>query len=95
MAVPLPSPDPDFSWLLEAACRGTDTSVFFPSRGDNIRLAKARTICATCPVSQQCLDYALSQPFTLQGVYGGTSERERRRIRLSNNKAARSTRTPH
>jgi WhiB family redox-sensing transcriptional regulator len=85
----VPHDPTDTSWLLDAACRGCDSNIFFTSRGENKALAKAKAICARCPVTQECLEYALSQPFTCQGVYGGTSERERRRIRLRNNKLAR------
>ncbi len=82
----------DTSWLQHAACRGCDPNIFFTSRGENKALAKAKAICATCPVSAQCLNCALSQPFVTQGVWGGKSERERRRIRLSDRAASRAIR---
>lgn len=66
------------TWRDAAACRGMDTDVFFPLRGEDVRAAKA--VCADCPVSAECLDEALAEREVI-GVWGGTSERERRRIR--------------
>lgn len=71
---------PDFDWLQQAACRGSDTALFFPSRGDNRRLQKAKSICAQCGVRQQCLQYSLDMGLHM-GIYGGLSERQRRTIR--------------
>lgn len=51
--------------------------MFFPS--DGVGVDRARKICATCPVREACLDYALEHRID-HGVWGGTSERERRRI---------------
>lgn len=66
------------SWRAGAACRGVDPNVFFPLSEEEAGPAKA--ICATCPVRDQCLDYALD---TRQGdgVWGGLTEVERRRLR--------------
>lgn len=69
---------PDMSWLEDAACRGVDPALFFPERGASTREAKA--ICAECPVREQCRDYALDTN-QKHGIWGGLSERERRRIR--------------
>ncbi len=68
------------SWVHRGACRGLDTNMFFPERGDTDGLEKARAVCQECPVTQKCLEYAL---FTVQrfGIWGGKSERERRIIR--------------
>jgi WhiB family transcriptional regulator, redox-sensing transcriptional regulator len=66
-------------WREEALCRQIDVGdVFFPSPGESTRAAKQ--ICLDCPVRAQCLSYALkrNEPF---GVWGGLSERERRRVR--------------
>ena len=68
------SPD----WVEHAECRGAPTEVFYPERGESI--AEARAICAACPVSVECLAYALDHREKL-GVWGGTSERERRSLR--------------
>ena len=65
-------------WITRAACLGIDPDLFFPERGNSTREAKA--VCAGCPVRLDCLVYALawSEKF---GIWGGHSERERRRIR--------------
>jgi WhiB family redox-sensing transcriptional regulator len=68
-------------WQREAACRGLGVeesrAIFFPSRGESIDEAKA--ICRHCPVTQECLDFALANRCI--GVWGGTTERQRRRLR--------------
>lgn len=64
-------------WAAKGRCRSAPKEVFFPAPGDSIDPAKA--ICADCPVREQCLDYALAHP-RLQGVWGGTSGKERRLI---------------
>lgn len=67
-------------WMTGAACRapGIDPGVFFPGRGEDY--ARAKAICATCPVRAQCLAYAMAPPREKFGVWGGLSERERRRL---------------
>jgi len=68
----------DLSWKAEAACKDLDVDIFFPvSESDS---ARAKVVCATCPVRQECLDYAI---VTRQedGVWGGLTESERRRER--------------
>lgn len=65
-------------WLERAACRGMDPEIFFPSQGMDGREAKA--ICATCPVTQECLDYAESNKERI-GVFGGMTAQERNRRR--------------
>ena len=66
------------SWRRDAACRDLDTNVFFPLSDDEAGPAKA--VCATCPVREDCLEFAL---VTRQGdgVWGGLTESERRRLR--------------
>ena len=58
-------------------CRMYAPSVFFPS--DGVGVDKARKICAGCPVKSECLEHALEHRIE-HGVWGGCSERERRRI---------------
>ena len=58
-------------------CRLYAPATFFPS--DGVGVDKARKICATCPVTGPCLEYALEHRID-HGVWGGCSERERRRI---------------
>jgi len=67
----------NLSWRQRAACRGVDPDVFYPPYEDEGDEAKA--ICATCPVRQACLEFALAHR-ERDGVWGGATERERRRI---------------
>ncbi len=67
----------DNDWMAEARCRETPPAVFFPSDGVGVDIA--RRICAECPVAAPCLEYALRNHID-HGVWGGASERERRRI---------------
>ena len=81
----LPGPNADiWDWQMDAACRGEDSDVFFhpegergPSRVARERAAKA--ICARCPVSRKCLDFALETGVEF-GVYGGTTPDERKAL---------------
>ena len=66
------------SWRDDAACRGLDPRLFLPSRGQDERPAKA--VCAACTVREPCLEFALTSRWNL-GIWGGTSERQRREIR--------------
>jgi WhiB family redox-sensing transcriptional regulator len=65
-------------WRARAACRDADINIFFPTTDEEAGPAKA--ICATCPVRVECLEFALA---TRQedGVWGGLTETERRRLR--------------
>ncbi len=58
-------------------CHTLPPSTFFPSDGVGVEIA--RRICADCPMKQPCLEYALANRID-HGVWGGCSERERRRI---------------
>lgn len=64
-------------WMAKGNCFERPPSEFFPS--DGVGVDRARKICATCVVRSTCLDYALRNRID-HGVWGGTSERERRRI---------------
>lgn len=68
-------------WAAHAACAGHDPDLWFPHRGD--ATSPARALCTACPVSGDCLDYALRWNID-QGIWGGTSARERRTIRAEN-----------
>ncbi|MEU6556687.1 WhiB family transcriptional regulator [Streptomyces sp. NPDC046915] len=66
-------------WLRAAACAGEDPELFFPvgTTGPALRdIAAAKRVCARCPVTVQCLTYALAYGQT-SGVWGGTCEEER------------------
>jgi WhiB family transcriptional regulator, redox-sensing transcriptional regulator len=65
------------AWMAEGDCRNHPPTAFFPS--DGVGVDRARRICANCKVSSTCLEYALTNRID-HGVWGGTSERERRRI---------------
>lgn len=64
-------------WRDRALCRETDPEAFFPEKGAPPRDAKR--ICMGCEVRAECLEFALAtgQPY---GVWGGASERERRKL---------------
>ncbi len=64
-------------WMAKGNCRDHPPARFFPSDGVGVEIA--RRICGTCPVKGPCLEYALDQRVD-HGVWGGASERERRRI---------------
>ncbi len=67
----------DTEWMAKGKCRSYPPDVFFPSDGVGVEIA--RRICADCPVKEPCLEYALENGID-HGVWGGASERERRRI---------------
>lgn len=68
------------SWRRLAKCRGMDPDLFHPARGQDVSAAKA--VCDGCPVRSECLSEALqSSQNDDQGVWGGTSARERMDIR--------------
>jgi WhiB family redox-sensing transcriptional regulator len=71
------APPDDATWMLRAKCRGMNPSNFFPTDGAGFEAA--RKVCLECPVRAECLEYALVNRID-QGAWGGTSERERRRI---------------
>jgi WhiB family transcriptional regulator, redox-sensing transcriptional regulator len=64
-------------WMNDGSCRNHPPDVFFPS--DGVGVTVAQRICGSCPVRRTCLEYALENRID-HGVWGGTSERERRRI---------------
>lgn len=66
-------------WTDLALCQYTDPEVFFPEKGQ--ATAPAKRICTRCPVTEQCLTYALAGD-ERHGIWGGLSERERRLLRL-------------
>lgn len=67
----------DTEWMAQGNCADKPPSLFFPSDGVGVEVAKR--VCADCPMKATCLEYALSNRID-HGVWGGTSERERRRI---------------
>lgn len=81
--------DLDRSWQARGNCAGLDPELFFPGRGEST--AEAKAICAGCAVRAECLEHALAKPEKF-GIWGGLSERERRRIRRQRLRAARAAR---
>jgi WhiB family transcriptional regulator, redox-sensing transcriptional regulator len=73
------SPAGDPSWRLDALCAETDPEAFFPEKGGSTRDAKR--VCSGCSVRAECLEFALANDERF-GIWGGLSERERRRLRL-------------
>lgn len=70
-------------WKARAACRRTDPDLFFPVASSGpaaLQVTRAKAVCAQCPVLTDCLIYALATGQDA-GVWGGTSEEERREIR--------------
>jgi WhiB family redox-sensing transcriptional regulator len=66
------------SWQERALCSQTDPEAFFPEKGGSTR--EAKRICTGCEVKDECLEYALEHDERF-GIWGGMSERERRRLR--------------
>ena len=71
-----PAEEPD--WQERALCAQTDPEAFFPEKGGSTR--EAKRICSGCEVRAECLEYALAHDERF-GIWGGLSERERRRLR--------------
>ena len=80
-------------WHDEAACIGLPQGWFFPSVGDLDAIASARAVCARCPVRQPCLRWAVDHGVKT-GIWGGTSERQRRTIRSARGIGHRRRRQP-
>lgn len=65
-------------WEDQAACQGMETEWFYPDRGESHH--EQRTVCELCPVRRECLTVAVERREKF-GVWGGTSERQRRDLR--------------
>jgi WhiB family redox-sensing transcriptional regulator len=74
----LAEPPEDLSWRDAGLCAEVDPELFFPEKGGTA--APAKRVCRSCPVRAECLDYALGRDVQ-HGVWGGLSERERRRLK--------------
>jgi WhiB family transcriptional regulator, redox-sensing transcriptional regulator len=66
------------AWQDRALCAQTDPEAFFPEKGGSTR--EAKKVCRSCEVRADCLEYALEHDERF-GIWGGLSERERRRIK--------------
>ena len=85
MAITLcrPSTTDDHSWRSDAACRNTNPDLFFPvgSTGEAVEETQAAiALCRRCPVREQCLEFAMVTN-QRDGIWGGMSEEDRRRMR--------------
>ena len=65
-------------WQERALCAQTDPEAFFPEKGGSTR--EAKRVCLSCEVRVECLEYALENDERF-GIWGGLSERERRRLK--------------
>lgn len=78
-----PDADPDLSWRSVAACRDTSPELFFPigTTGQAVeQIEAAKSVCLSCPSQVQCLEFALGTNQD-SGVWGATSEEDRRHLR--------------
>src|SRR5437870_2644587 len=75
----------NLSWRSSASCRGLDPAIFVPASEEDA--AEAKASCAGCLVRQACLEYALVSR-ERDGVWGGATEKERRRILRHRRKTA-------
>jgi WhiB family transcriptional regulator, redox-sensing transcriptional regulator len=67
----------NLTWRQHAACRGLDPEIFYPATDEEADIAKA--ICKVCAIRQACLEHALGSR-ERDGIWGGATEKERRRI---------------
>lgn len=78
-----PNTTSDLSWRSTASCCDTDPDLFFPVGTTGIALEQieeAKTVCNSCPAQLACLEFALRTNQDT-GIWGGTSEEERRQLR--------------
>ena len=68
----------ELAWQERALCAQTDPEAFFPEKGGSTR--EAKKVCLGCEVRGDCLEYALAHDERF-GIWGGLSERERRRLK--------------
>ena len=68
----------EMGWQERALCAQTDPESFFPEKGGSTR--EAKKVCLACEVRSECLEYALANDERF-GIWGGLSERERRRLK--------------
>ena len=67
------------TWHSKAACQGLAPEIFYPTSDDDADAAAAKAVCAECQVRESCLEFALAIR-EKDGVWGGATERERRRM---------------
>jgi WhiB family redox-sensing transcriptional regulator len=74
----------DTAWMERSKCSGADPDFFFPGQHESHLVEAAKRFCSTCPVRGACLRYALACSPAVEGIWGGTSRRER--IKIKNGK---------
>ena len=77
-ADPVEEGEGELGWQERALCAQTDPEAFFPEKGGSTR--EAKKVCISCEVRVECLEYALDHDERF-GIWGGLSERERRRLK--------------
>jgi WhiB family redox-sensing transcriptional regulator len=90
------SPGISSSWWSQAACQSDDPELFFPISAMDAStrdVVRAKAICGRCGVRPQCLAHAMESG-SLQGIWGGTTEEERRRLRGRATRAKRRMKAP-
>lgn len=80
----------DADWVDSANCIGVDPDLFFPERGASTK--ESKEVCRGCIVREDCLEFALVSGEKF-GIWGGLSERERRRIRRQRSQARKLAKT--
>jgi WhiB family transcriptional regulator, redox-sensing transcriptional regulator len=78
------------NWRSAGACLSADPDLFFPISATGLaekQIAQAKTICAGCRVSQECLEFAQTHDLTY-GIWGGTTPEDRQRERRRKRRAA-------
>ncbi|HUR74421.1 MAG TPA: WhiB family transcriptional regulator [Sporichthya sp.] len=77
-------PQPDSRWQEHAACRTVDPEIFWPPANTPLvlerYLAQAKPVCNRCPVRQACLLYAIEHGEYQDGIWGGTTPKERHQL---------------
>lgn len=71
----------DRQWMEYAACsrEGVSVNTFYPGRGYTSEAARAKAVCASCPVRETCLEHAIANHED-EGVWGGKTVKERKQI---------------
>jgi WhiB family transcriptional regulator, redox-sensing transcriptional regulator len=70
------APAPPGEWIDRAACHGSDVEMV-PEQGDRAGIEAARAVCRRCPVGHQCLAYVMAFPEPVEGVWAGTTKKQR------------------
>jgi WhiB family redox-sensing transcriptional regulator len=76
---PRPLQPQNLGWQERALCAQVGTDLFYLNAGESGRDPKR--VCGMCDVRAECLEYALAQDINPEGVWGGTTEKERKQIR--------------